>query len=66
MPRRRSVSSKFEKNVSAQKAKLEALLAELNAQLAFLNKSRPKMALLRKEIRQIDAAPPTEGGLTSI
>jgi hypothetical protein len=56
MPRRRSVSSKLEKNVSAQKAKLEALLAELNAQLAFLNQARPKMALLRKRIRQIDAA----------
>jgi hypothetical protein len=56
LPRRRSVSYKFEENVSTEKAKLEALLAELNAQLAFLNKARPKMALLRKRIRQIDAA----------
>ena len=54
MPRRRSVSYKFEENVSTEKAKLEALLAELNAQLAFLNKPRPKMALLRERIRQID------------
>ena len=51
----KSVSHKSEKNVSAQKAKLEeALLAELNAQLAFLSKARPKMALLRERIRQID------------
>jgi hypothetical protein len=55
MRRRRSVSYKFEKNISAQKAKLEALLAELNALLAFLSKARPKMALLRKRIRQLDA-----------
>ena len=54
MQRRRSVSKKFDKNISAQKAKLEALLAELNAQLAFLSKARPKMALLRERIRQID------------
>ena len=54
MRRRRSVPYKFEKNISTQKAKLEALLAELNAQLAFLNKTRPKIALLRKTIRRID------------
>jgi hypothetical protein len=55
MRRRRSVSYEFEKNISAQKAKLEAQLAEMNAHLAFLNKARPKMALLRKWIRQRDA-----------
>jgi ABC-type phosphate transport system auxiliary subunit len=55
MRRRRSVSDKFEENVSAEKAKLEARLAELNAQLAFLKKARPKEALQRKRTRQIDA-----------
>jgi BMFP domain-containing protein YqiC len=65
MQRRRSVSYKFEKNISAQKAKLEALLVELNAQLAFLNKARPKMALLRKRIRQLDAEVRHLSGLTS-
>ena len=61
MPRRRSVE--FEKNVSAEKAKLEARLADLNALLAILNKAWPKMALLRKRIRQIDAeAATTESG----
>ena len=55
MRSRRSVSCKCEKNKSAEKARLEALLAELNAQLAFLNEARPKMALLRKRIRQLDA-----------
>ena len=54
MQRRRSVSHKFEKNISAQKAKLEARLADLNAQLAILNRARPKIALLRKRIRRID------------
>ena len=54
MRRPRSVSNKFEENVSAEKAKLEARLAQLSAQLAFLNKARPKAALLRKT-RQIDA-----------
>ena len=63
MRRRRSVSYKFEKNISAQKAKLEALLAELTAHLAFLNKARPKIALLRKTIRQIDAEATTEAAL---
>jgi hypothetical protein len=63
MPRHRSASYKFEKNVSAEKAKLEARLADLNGQLAILNKARPKMALLRKRIRQIDAeAATTESG----
>ena len=65
MQRRRSVSYKFEKNISAQKAKLEALLAELNAQLAFFSKARPKMALLRKRIRQLDAEGRQLSGLTS-
>jgi uncharacterized coiled-coil protein SlyX len=65
MQRRRSVSYKFEKNISAQKAKLEALLAELTEQLAFLNKARPKVALLRKRIRQLDAEGRQLGGLTS-
>ncbi len=61
MPRRRSVE--FEKNVSAEKAKLEARLADLNALFAILNKARAKMALLRKRIRQIDAeAATTESG----
>lgn len=53
---RRSVSDKFEKDVSTEKAKLEARLVELNAQLASLNNARPKKALLRKRTRQIDAA----------
>ena len=65
MRRRRSVSYKFEKNISAQKAKLEALLAELDAQLAFLNKARPEMALLRKRIRQLDAEAANLNDLTS-
>ena len=64
MQRRRSVSYEFEKSISAQKAKLEALLAELDAQLAFLNKARPEMALLRKRIRQIDAKAATEAATT--
>ena len=42
MRRRQSVSDKFEKDVSTEKAKLEARLVELNAQLAFLKKARPK------------------------
>ena len=63
MQRRRSFSYKFEKNISARKAKLEAQLTELNAQLAFLNKARPKIALLRKRIRQIDAEAATEAAL---
>ena len=61
MRHRRSVSYEFEKK--AQKARLEAQLAELNAQLAFLNKARPKIALLRKTIRQIDAEATTEAAL---
>jgi hypothetical protein len=65
MQDRRSASHKFEKNISAQRAKLEALLAELNAQLAFLNKARPKMALLRKRIRQLDAEGRQLSGITS-
>ena len=64
MQRRRSISYEFEKNISAQKARLEALLAELDAQLAFLNKARPEMALLRKRIRQIDAEAATEAATT--
>ena len=64
MQRRRSVSYEFEKSISAQKGKLEALLAELDAQLAFLNKARPEMALLRKRIRQIDAEAATEAAST--
>jgi hypothetical protein len=60
MRRRRSVSYKFGENVSAEKAKLEARLADLNAQLAILNQARPKMALLRKRTRQIDAAAANE------
>jgi hypothetical protein len=63
MQRRRS-PDKFEESISAQKAKLEALLAELDAQLAFLNKARPEMALLRKRIRQIDAEAATEAAST--
>jgi hypothetical protein len=55
MRRRRFLSLKFEKNISAHKAKLEAVRAELNAHLAFLKKARPQIALVRKEIRQIDA-----------
>ncbi len=55
MQRRRSVSYKFEKNISAEKAKLEAKLAELEALLAFLNKAGPEVALLRKGNRQLDA-----------
>ena len=57
MRRRRSVTSKFEKSTLAEKGKLEALLAELNAQFVFLNKAGRKMALLRNRIRQIDAEP---------
>jgi hypothetical protein len=54
MQRRRSVSYKFEKNISTEKAKLEAQLANLDVQLAFLNKARPTINLLRKGIRQLD------------
>jgi hypothetical protein len=64
MRRRRSVDE-FEENVSAEKAKLEALLAELDAQLAFLNKARPEMALLRNRIRHIDAEAANEGSLSA-
>jgi hypothetical protein len=37
MRRRRPVSCKFKENVLAEKAKLETQLAELEAQLVFLN-----------------------------
>jgi hypothetical protein len=48
MQRRRSVSHKFEENIAAEKAKLEA-------QVAKLKPSPEKDALLRK-IRQLDTA----------
>jgi hypothetical protein len=55
MQRRRSVSYKFERNILAEKAKLEAQLANLDALLAFLNEARPTIDILRQGIRQLDA-----------
>ena len=48
MQRRRSAPHTFEQNIAAEKAKLEAQLAEL--------KPGPQMDALRKKIRQLDTA----------
>jgi cell division protein FtsB len=46
--RRRSVPHTFEENIAAEKAKLEAQLAQL--------KSGPEMDAIRKKIRQLETA----------
>jgi cell division protein FtsB len=46
--RRRSVPHTFEENIAAEKAKLEAQLAQL--------KSGPEMDAIRKKIRQLTAS----------
>ena len=46
--RRRSVPHTFEGNIAAEKAKLEAQLAQL--------KSGPEMDAIRKKIRQLETA----------
>ena len=48
MQRRRSVPHTFEENIAAEKAKLEAQLADL--------KPGPQMDALRKKIRQLETA----------
>jgi hypothetical protein len=48
MQRRRSAPHTFEGNIAAQKAKLEAELADL--------KPGPQMDALRKKIRQLETA----------
>ena len=48
MQRRRSIPHTFEENIAAEKAKLEAQIAEL--------KPGPKVESLRKKIRQLDTA----------
>ena len=48
MQRRRSAPHTFEGNIAAEKAKLEAQLADL--------KPGPQMDALRKKIRQLDTA----------
>jgi hypothetical protein len=48
MQRRRSVPHTFEENLAAEKAKLEAQIAELEP--------GPEMDALRKKIRQLDTA----------
>ena len=49
MQRRRSKPHTFEQNIEAEKAKLEAQLANL--------KPGPEMEAIRKKIRQLDSAP---------
>lgn len=48
MQRRRSVPHTFEENIAAEKAKLEAQIANL--------KPGPEMDALRKKIRQLETA----------
>lgn len=48
MQRRRSIPHKFEENIAAEKAKLEAQVAEL--------KPGPQMDALLRKIRQLDTA----------
>lgn len=48
MQRRRSVPHTFEENIAAEKAKLEAQLAQL--------KHGPQMDAVRKKIRQLETA----------
>ena len=48
MQRRQSVPHTFEENIAAEKAKLEAQLAEI--------KPGPQMDALRKKIRQLETA----------
>ena len=48
MQRRRSVPHTFDENIAAEKAKLEAQLAEI--------KPGPQMDALRRKIRQLETA----------
>ena len=48
MQRRRSAPDTFEENIAAEKAKLEAQLAEI--------KPGPQMDTLRRKIRQLETA----------
>jgi hypothetical protein len=48
MQRRRSVPHTFEENIAAEKAKLEAQIAQL--------KPGPQMDAVRKKIRQLETA----------
>ena len=48
MQRRRSVPHTFEENIAAEKARLEAQIAQL--------KPGPKMDAVRKKIRQLETA----------
>jgi hypothetical protein len=48
MRRRRSIPHTFEENIAAQKAKLEAQLAQL--------KPGPEIDAIRKKIRQLETA----------
>jgi hypothetical protein len=57
MQRRRSVPHTFEDNIAAEKAKLEAQVAEL--------KPGPQMDALRKKIRQLETASHMSEWLTS-
>ena len=57
MPRRRSIPHTFEQNITAERAKLEAQLAQL--------KPGPQMDALRKKIRQLDVAAHMNGWLSS-
>jgi hypothetical protein len=54
MQRRRSVSDKFEENVTSEEVKLQAEIAKLEARLTILGKHGPKMTRLGKNIRQPD------------
>jgi hypothetical protein len=57
MQRRRSVPHTFEENIAAQKAKLEAQIAQL--------KPGPQMDALNKKIRQLETASHMSEWLTS-
>ena len=57
MQRRRSVPHTFEENIAAEKAKLEAQIAQL--------KPGPQMDALNKKIRQLETPSHTSEWLTS-
>ena len=57
MQRRRSAPHTFEGNIAAEKAKLEARLADL--------KPGPQMDALRKKVRQLETASQMSGWLSS-
>ena len=57
MQRRRSIPHTFEENIAAEKAKLEAQVAEL--------KPGPQMDALLRKIRQLDTAAHMSEWLTS-